>query len=265
MSRLPDEHMSHATSEGTVSLLRWRQSRRKALAVVSRAFAGTASTTPEAGLNWCMGPTLATLDDPARNAAARFAMTLGLCSKGPNSTMIASQDGAGNILAIGFLQKLARAPPQYTLMETIRVLGTLVSMAVRRRIPRSANAPGFQKRGDVVTRQMSLVHKASADFPHLYLVLLATDPPHHGKGHGAALLRALSRVADPARLPVYLETGANNRGLYEHFGYEVVQETTLDLPATKGPRRVHPRAPTSGGPSSWPSCPYLGMLRQPRP
>ena len=73
-----------------------------------------------------------------------------------------------------------------------------------------------------------------------------------GQGvRGGALLRAINRVADSEGLPAYLETGENNRSLYEHFGYEVVGQTQLD-----GGHR-------SDEEGEWPPCPLLGMLRQP--
>jgi GNAT superfamily N-acetyltransferase len=83
------------------------------------------------------------------------------------------------------------------------------------------------------------------------LAIIATAPAQQGKGYGGALLRAINRVADSEGLPAYLETGENNRSLYEHFGYEVVGRTQLD-----GGHR-------SDEEGEWPPCPLLGMLRQP--
>ena len=51
--------------------------------------------------------------------------------------------------------------------------------------------------------------------------MLAVDPAHQGKGHGARLCRSVSALADKDGLPCYLEcSGPRNRAIYAHLGYE---------------------------------------------
>ncbi|MGQ0573347.1 MAG: GNAT family N-acetyltransferase [Pseudonocardia sp.] len=77
---------------------------------------------------------------------------------------------------------------------------------------------------------------------HDYLWLLGVTPGQQGRGHGAAMLRAVLDRADVDGTPAYLEaTSPRNRGLYERHGFAVTRE--LAVP---------------GGPSLW------AMWREPR-
>ena len=80
--------------------------------------------------------------------------------------------------------------------------------------------------------------------------LVATDPPHQGKGHMGQLLRAINRVADAERIASYLEcSGERNKALYEHFGY-----------VCKG---AYPINLEDDEPGWEPNTPVYTMLRQP--
>ena len=173
----------HATSDGKVSVIPWSQGHRKKIeAVIGRSFSGTSSTPPEPALNWALGPKLTTLDDPERNQAGNFCMQLGLCLKGPVSTILAVHDEAGNVAAVALLQKLESAPLQTTCMDTARIGMKLMTLVVTGTTPRVASTPGMARRGDLCTATFAHMHKAHADCPHIYLDLLATDPSQQGKG-----------------------------------------------------------------------------------
>lgn len=59
--------------------------------------------------------------------------------------------------------------------------------------------------------------------------MLAVLPSEQGKGHGAALMRAITSRADAEGLPCYLESsGPRNRAVYKHLGYEVLTTRTLE-------------------------------------
>lgn len=91
---------------------------------------------------------------------------------------------------------------------------------------------------------MDKIHKARVPGPHWYLFGLAVDPELHGRGIGSALIREGLALADRKSLPCYLETSEpRNLGLYERFGFAVLEEATLG----------------KGGPPAW------AMLRQPQP
>jgi ribosomal protein S18 acetylase RimI-like enzyme len=67
--------------------------------------------------------------------------------------------------------------------------------------------------------------------PHFYLMMLGVDPDQQGKGHGGALVRALSARADAAQMPCYLETDKeSNIRVYENHGYRVTSDADAPLP-----------------------------------
>jgi len=268
---LPIDLISQATSDGKVTTLPWSQGRSQITDIIGRAFCGTATTRAEAALHWSLGPELTTPDDPERNKVGRFCMEMGLCTRGPLSTTLAARDEAGNIAAVAVVQKLGCAPSESTCMDAIRIIATVIPMVLSGKMPKVLQSdPGVERRGNLLTPAFARLHEAHANFPHIYLVMIGTDPPHQGKGHGASLLRAVNRVADVAGVPVYLETGPANRSLYEHFGFAVVGETTIREKTEEGeaeratPSPVAEGKETAGASSSWsPLCPYLAMVRQP--
>ncbi len=68
-------------------------------------------------------------------------------------------------------------------------------------------------------------HKELAPNKHWYLVVLAVDPKHQGKGYASKLLNEMLSYIDEEGLPCYLETdGEKNVSMYQHFGFEVVDE-----------------------------------------
>jgi ribosomal protein S18 acetylase RimI-like enzyme len=70
-------------------------------------------------------------------------------------------------------------------------------------------------------------HKEHANFPHMYLYNLAIDPKNQGKGYSSRLLKPMFTKLDENNLPCYLETGERNISLYEHFGFEVIEQIIL--------------------------------------
>ena len=70
-------------------------------------------------------------------------------------------------------------------------------------------------------------HKQHANFPHMYLYNLAIDPDHQGNGYASRLLKPMFAKLDENNLPCYLETGERNISLYEHFGFELVEQINL--------------------------------------
>jgi GNAT superfamily N-acetyltransferase len=85
-------------------------------------------------------------------------------------------------------------------------------------------------------RGLGLVEKHHPREPHWYLSILGTDPPHRGKGVGAALMAPILDRCDHDGLGAYLESSkAENVPYYERFGFRVTGELTLP-----------------GGPAVWP-------------
>jgi len=79
-------------------------------------------------------------------------------------------------------------------------------------------------------RAMSaLLKQHPKDQPHWYLMGLATDPPHQGKGVGGALVNHVLARCDKERLGAYLETQKpKNVPYYEKFGFRTTKE--IDIP-----------------------------------
>jgi ribosomal protein S18 acetylase RimI-like enzyme len=71
-------------------------------------------------------------------------------------------------------------------------------------------------------------HKRLAPFEHWYLQVIGVDPQCQGQGHAGRLLGPMLARIDEERLPCYLETLVEkNVRLYEHFGFEVVEEAPI--------------------------------------
>jgi ribosomal protein S18 acetylase RimI-like enzyme len=68
-------------------------------------------------------------------------------------------------------------------------------------------------------------HRELAPNKHWYLAVLAVDPQHQGKGYASKLLNEMLSYIDEDGLHCYLETeGEKNVSMYQHFGFEVVDE-----------------------------------------
>ena len=74
-----------------------------------------------------------------------------------------------------------------------------------------------------------LLSIAAKSWASVLLSSLATKPAHHRKGAGSLLLNWATERADGAGLPIYLESSAMGRPLYEKFGFETLQVIETDL------------------------------------
>jgi len=89
--------------------------------------------------------------------------------------------------------------------------------------------PGKERRKQLM-RYSNLAnkkHKQHASFPHIYLYNLAIAPQHQGNGYASRLLTPMFAKLDENNLPCYLETHERNIPLYEHFGFELVEQISL--------------------------------------
>ncbi|HEY9595577.1 MAG TPA: GNAT family N-acetyltransferase [Spirochaetia bacterium] len=95
--------------------------------------------------------------------------------------------------------------------------------------------PGNYKRAIPFARKMlayarysDKLHRDRVGFPHWYLLVIGVGDEYRGKGYASRLMRPMLERLDRERLPCYLEThNENNLKLYEHFGFEVVDEGRL--------------------------------------
>lgn len=80
-------------------------------------------------------------------------------------------------------------------------------------------------RQSIYGRYTNSIRKRRAPVPYMYLQLLAVDPAYQGRGYSSQLLRAMFARIDKEGLPCFLETQAEkNVGIYQHFGFKVVEE-----------------------------------------
>jgi ribosomal protein S18 acetylase RimI-like enzyme len=85
---------------------------------------------------------------------------------------------------------------------------------------------GYKMKG--LGQYIDALHARLAPFRHMYLQSIGVDPDHQGQGHAGRLLRHMLDRMDEAGLPTYLETAEpENVGLYEHFGFAVIDQSTI--------------------------------------
>lgn len=76
--------------------------------------------------------------------------------------------------------------------------------------------------------QVDACHKKHLPGPHCYLFFIGVDPRVKGKGYGGKLIRPMLDWMDGKGMACYLNTqNEQNIGLYEHFGFTVVEKISL--------------------------------------
>ena len=72
------------------------------------------------------------------------------------------------------------------------------------------------------------MHKRHTPFRHWYLQAIGVDPRFQGKGCAGLLLKPMFARMDTEHLACYLETqNQRNLPIYQHYGFEVVEEGTI--------------------------------------
>lgn len=80
-------------------------------------------------------------------------------------------------------------------------------------------------RAKAVLRRQSDLHKKYAPEPHFALDNIGVLPSAHGRGLSSRLIRPFLEMADAQKVIVYTDTlTRSNVGLYEHFGFQCVEE-----------------------------------------
>ncbi len=76
--------------------------------------------------------------------------------------------------------------------------------------------------------QIDSYHKKQVPGRHCYLFFIGVDPRFQGRGYGGKLIRPVLLEMDQNRMDCYLNTqNEKNIGLYEHFGFEVLEHVRL--------------------------------------
>lgn len=72
------------------------------------------------------------------------------------------------------------------------------------------------------------LHARHLPTPHTYLFFIGVDPSHQAKGYASRLIRPMLRRLDAQGMPCYLNTqNEKNTGLYEHFGFRIIDRQTI--------------------------------------
>ena len=76
--------------------------------------------------------------------------------------------------------------------------------------------------------QVDAYHQKHIPAPHCYLFFIGVDPRSQGQGYAGKLIRPMLEWLDGKEMACYLNTqNEENIGLYEHFGFRVVEQVTL--------------------------------------
>jgi ribosomal protein S18 acetylase RimI-like enzyme len=79
-----------------------------------------------------------------------------------------------------------------------------------------------------ILKQIDALHQKYADAQHFYLDNIGVLPAARGQGMSSRLIRPFLEKADAAKVIVYTDTVTrSNVGLYEHFGFECVEECPI--------------------------------------
>jgi ribosomal protein S18 acetylase RimI-like enzyme len=83
-------------------------------------------------------------------------------------------------------------------------------------------------RARAVLKQIDTLHQKHANAPHFYLDNIGVLPAARGQGVSSKLIRPFLASADAEQVMVYTDTVTrSNVGLYEHFGFQCVDESTV--------------------------------------
>jgi ribosomal protein S18 acetylase RimI-like enzyme len=81
---------------------------------------------------------------------------------------------------------------------------------------------------EAFSAQVDAYHEKHLPTPHCYLFFIGVDPRSQGQGYGGMLIRPMLEWLDEKGMACYLNTqNEANIGLYEHFGFRVVEQVTL--------------------------------------
>ena len=112
-------------------------------------------------------------------------------------------------------------PEQESLSISVKALGKLLPLLF-------TMYPLGLFRARAVLDLIDAMHKKYADGPHFYLDNLGVLPSARGQGLSSKLIRPFLEMADSQRVIAYTDTVTReNVPLYEHFGFECVEESHI--------------------------------------
>jgi ribosomal protein S18 acetylase RimI-like enzyme len=83
-------------------------------------------------------------------------------------------------------------------------------------------------RAKAILKQIDALHQKYADEPHFYLDNIGVLQSSRGQGVSSRLIRPILGMADARNVIAYTDTVTrSNVALYEHFGFQCVEEATI--------------------------------------
>jgi ribosomal protein S18 acetylase RimI-like enzyme len=113
------------------------------------------------------------------------------------------------------------APGQADLSIGLKSIGKLLPLLF------TSYPVGFV-RARAILRQTDALHQKYAPMPHFYLDNIGVLPSARGQGIASRLIRPFLEMADAQNVIAYTDTVTPaNVGLYQHFGFECVEESPI--------------------------------------
>lgn len=231
-----------ATSDGKTGVLT-KAEYEAASELIGRSFAGTPENDPEWSLHWTLGPHLPRDSVEMRSSITGFFLSFAVDSHTRSGgAVLAAKDADGKLTAVCVCRKMSSGKESALWKSWLS--GThIVSCVLKGKLPpfytskehaplRERAAKSMDRRTKCLMSVMEECHEQQKS-PHWYVAVLAVDPPAQGKGYGAQLIRAVSRMAAADGVHCYLEaSGTRNKAIYEHLGYETVDQKRLSVKET---------------------------------
>jgi ribosomal protein S18 acetylase RimI-like enzyme len=113
------------------------------------------------------------------------------------------------------------APGQADVSVSLRSLGKFLPLLF-------TGYPRGYLRAQAIFRQTEALHQKHADQPHYYLDNIGVLAAARGKGLASHLIRPILEQADAQGVIAYTDTVTpSNVGLYQHFGFECVEQSAV--------------------------------------
>jgi GNAT superfamily N-acetyltransferase len=203
-----------------------------AVDITTRSFAGTATSAPEALLDWALGDTLRNKwDHPDRVKHVGWSMKVAIGTalrSGQRRAVFLGLDDNGEPGA-AITVRLIPGKQNSSTFELWKYVKEMVCFCAG--FPSFDTKNGMDGRMQAADDAIDNSHRKHAPTAHINVQLMAVAPEHQGNGMCSKLMRAVCLVADGQNLPAYLETsGEKNVAVYETFGLKTVERVTVRDP-----------------------------------
>eukprot|EP00941_MAST-03F_sp_MAST-3F-sp1_P004521 g4521.t1 len=207
--------------------------------LIGKSFAGTSGSDPEWLMHWLIGKenNLSDFNNPKRILTSAFFMSFALEMIGSQGMMIGSLQ-EGKLAGIFVMKRCYKGYHGPSSFDNCSVGHVICRSVCTGKLPAEMK-DGSPEKKKVETRLKALdaaflhFHKNNMGNDHMYINTVAIDPNHQGQKHCSKLMRAVLVQTDTDNIPCYLEcTGEKNKAMYEHFGFELVEQAQLNHDGT---------------------------------